>query len=494
MTSIAGVEVTLEHFVGGDFRGGGEGSISVVDPTTGSVIAEVPKAGPIELDAAVTAATDAFPGWAATSPGERAFALLALADAVEAQAEVLGRLESRNVGKPVSAIPEELAFAVDNLRFFAGGARLLEGRAAGEYLSGYTSMLRRDPVGVVAAITPWNYPLMMAVWKLGPALAAGCTAVLKPSELTPFTTLKLAEMAAEIFPPGVVNVVIGDGTTGAVLVNHPGIDMISLTGSVPTGKKIAEAASRSLKRVHLELGGKAPVVVFDDADLEAVTAGVRLAGYVNAGQDCTAAARVITGPRVHDDVVDALAEAAASLTVGDPEDEDTELGPLVSERQRQRVTGFVERALAGGARVATGGKPATDPGGSTSPRSWWKWTRRAEIVQQEVFGPVVTVQRAADEDEAIAMANGVEYGLAAASGRATSAGPCGRLRRCVRDGLGQRPLSRCLRDATRRLQAVGIRQGPLGLRHRGLHRAQARDGQVVNAETQVTSGSKEDER
>src|SRR5579872_2341905 len=279
MTKIAGVEVPLEHFVGGDFRGGGDGTLPVVDPATGETVAEVPSAGPAEIDAAVSSAVAAFPGWAATSPGERAGALLALADAIEANAELLGRLESVNVGKPVSAVPDELAFAVDNLRFFAGGARLLEGRAAGEYLTGYTSMLRRDPAGVVAAITPWNYPLMMAVWKLGPALAAGCTTVLKPSELTPFTTLKLAALAAEIFPPGVVNVVLGDGTTGAELVGHSGIDMISLTGSVATGKKIAEAASKSLKRVHLELGGKAPVVVLDDADLAAVVAGVRLAGF-----------------------------------------------------------------------------------------------------------------------------------------------------------------------------------------------------------------------
>jgi 1-pyrroline dehydrogenase len=413
MTSIAGVEVPLEHFVGGGFLAGGEGRIPVVDPATAETMAELPKAGRAELDAAVAAATAAFPGWAATAPGGRAAALLALADAVERQASDLGRLESRNVGKPVAAVPDELTFAVDNLRFFAGGARLLEGRAAGEYLSGYTSMLRRDPVGVVAAITPWNYPLMMAVWKIGPALAAGCTVVLKPSELTPFTTLKLAELASAILPAGVLNVVVGDGETGAALVRHPGIDMISLTGSVPTGKDIAEAASRSLKRVHLELGGKAPVVVLDDADLESVVAGVRLAGYVNAGQDCTAAARVIAGPRVHDEVVDALAAAASSLAVGDPQDATTELGPLVSERQRDRVAGFVDRALSSGARAVTGGRRADRPGWFFEPSVVVGVEQSAEIVQQEVFGPVVTVQRAGDEDEAVAMANGVEYGLAA---------------------------------------------------------------------------------
>jgi 1-pyrroline dehydrogenase len=413
MTSIAGVEVPLEHFVGGGFLPGGEGRIPVIDPATAETMAELPKAGPAELDAAVAAATAAFPPWAATSPGERAAALLALADAVEREAQDLGRLESRNVGKPVVAVPDELTFAVDNLRFFAGGARLLEGRAAGEYLSGYTSMLRRDPVGVVAAITPWNYPLMMAVWKMGPALAAGCTIVLKPSELTPFTTLKLAEMASAILPAGVLNVVVGDGDTGAALVRHPGVDMISLTGSVPTGKKIAEAASQSLKRVHLELGGKAPVVVLDDADLDAVVAGVRLAGYVNAGQDCTAASRVITGPRMHDDMVEALACAATSLAVGDPQLDTTELGPLVSERQRDRVAGFVDRALSRGASAVTGGRRAEGTGWFYEPSVIVGVEQSAEIVQQEVFGPVVTVQRAADEDEAVAMANGVEYGLAA---------------------------------------------------------------------------------
>ena len=413
MTTIAGSDVTLEHFVGGEFHAGGRASAPVVDPATGDPLAELPLAGAAEIDAAVGAARRAFPGWAATMPGERAAALLALADAIEADADALGRLESRNVGKPLSAVPEELAFAVDNLRFFAGGARLLEGRAAGEYLTGYTSMLRRDPAGVVAAIAPWNYPLMMAVWKLGPALAAGCTVVLKPSELTPFTTLRLAAMTAEIFPPGVVNVLLGDGVTGAALVEHADVDMVSLTGSVPTGRLVAEAASRSLKRVHLELGGKAPVVVLDDADLDAVVAGVRLAGFVNAGQDCTAAARVVAGPRVHDDAVEALRAAAASLVVGDPGDEGTELGPLVSERQRARVAGFVERAVAGGARAATGGRPAERPGWYYEPSVIVGVDQSAEIVQQEVFGPVVTVQRAADEDEAIELANGVEYGLAA---------------------------------------------------------------------------------
>ncbi len=413
MTTVGGVEVPLAHFVGGAFRQGGDGRIPVVDPATGEAIAEVPRAGAEELDAAVAAAAAAFPEWSATAPGERSAALLALAATVEERAEELGRLESANVGKPVSAVPEELAFAIDNLRFFAGGARLLEGRAAGEYLSGYTSMLRRDPVGVVGAVTPWNYPLMMAVWKLGPALAAGCTVVIKPSELTPFTTLKLADMASSILPAGVLNVVIGDGATGAALVEHAGVDMVSLTGSVPTGRKVAEAASRSLKRVHLELGGKAPVVVLDDADVASVVTGVRLAGFVNAGQDCTAAARIIAGRRVHDDVVGSLADAASTLVVGEPREEATELGPLVSERQRDRVAGFVSRALDSGARAVTGGAAPDRRGWFYEPSVVVGVAQDSEIVQQEVFGPVVTVQRAADDDEAIAMANGVEYGLAA---------------------------------------------------------------------------------
>ncbi|HUY64531.1 MAG TPA: gamma-aminobutyraldehyde dehydrogenase [Acidimicrobiales bacterium] len=413
MATIAGTDVTLEHFIGGHFRPGGEGTMTVTAPATAEVLAEVPRAGDEQVDAAVAAATAAFDGWAATSPGERSAALLAMADAVAAHAETFSALESLNVGKPTAAVPEEMAFVVDNLRFFAGGARMLEGRAAGEYLTGYTSMLRRDPVGVVASITPWNYPLMMAAWKLGPALAAGCTVVLKPSELTPLTTLKLAELVAEIFPPGVVNVVIGDGATGAALARHPGVDMVSLTGSVPTGKAIAEAASATLKRVHLELGGKAPVIVFDDAPLDDLVAGVRLAGFANAGQDCTAASRVIAGPAIYDSVVESLTEAASSLVVGDPSDAQTELGPLVSERQRARVAGFVDRALSSGAKAATGGRSSDGPGWFYEPSVLVGMDQSAEIIQHEVFGPVVTVQRMADEDQAIAMANGVEYGLAA---------------------------------------------------------------------------------
>ena len=413
MATIGGTDVTLAGYVGGEFRAGAAPADPVVDPATGRLIAEVPGAGPADVDAAVDAARGAFAGWAGASPGERSAALLALADRIEAHAEELGALESLNVGKPIAAVPEELGFVVDNLRFFAGAARLLEGRAAGEYLGGYTSMLRRDPVGVVGSIAPWNYPLMMAIWKIGPALAAGCTVVLKPSELTPLTSLKLAELSADILPPGVFNVVTGNGEVGAALVRHPGIDMVSLTGSVPTGKAIARAASDSLKRVHLELGGKAPVVVLDDADLEAVVSGIRLAGYANAGQDCTAACRVIAGAGIHDDAVEALTEAARSLALGAPGEASTELGPLVSAAQRDRVVGFVERATLAGAKITTGGRAVDGPGWFYEPSVIAGVSQNDEIVQREVFGPVVTVQRAADEDEAIAMANDVEYGLAA---------------------------------------------------------------------------------
>ncbi len=414
MSTLAGTDVTLANYIGGRFRPGrGEKLDPIVDPATGKVIAEVTGASADDVDAAVGAAAGAFSGWAAATPGERSAALLALADCIEEHADELVALESLNVGKPIAAVPEELGFAVDNLRFFAGGARLLEGRAAGEYLTGYTSMLRRDPVGVVASITPWNYPLMMAVWKLGPALAAGCTVVIKPSELTPLTTLKLAELAGDILPAGVLNVVTGDGEVGASLVRHAQVDMVSLTGSVPTGKAIAEAASQSLKRVHLELGGKAPVIVLDDADLEQVVAGIRLAGFANAGQDCTAACRVIAGAGIHDEAVASLTQAAQSLAVGAPSDAGTELGPVVSAEQRARVAGFVERAVAAGASVATGGRPGAGAGWFYEPSVVFGVGQRDEIVQREVFGPVVTVQRVADEDEAIALANDVDYGLAA---------------------------------------------------------------------------------
>jgi betaine-aldehyde dehydrogenase/aminobutyraldehyde dehydrogenase len=412
VATIGTIDVPLGNFIGGDLRDAhGAKADPVIDPATGGVLAEVPASGEADIDAAVQAAHDAFAGWAGTAPGERAGALLKLADLLETHIDTFVAIESQNVGKPITATPDEITFAADNLRLFAGAARTMSGQVTGEYLEGYTSMLRRDPVGVVGQIAPWNYPLMMAIWKVGPALAAGCPVVLKPSELTPLSTLKLAELSADLFPPGVFNVVLGDGDVGAALVRHPGIDMVSLTGSVETGKHIAAAAADTLKRVHLELGGKAPVLVFDDADLDALSESLKLASFLNAGQDCTAACRVVAGPNIHDNAVQALSEMAKTLAVGSPADEATELGPLVSAEQRERVAGFVERAVSAGAKVATGAKALDGPGWFYEPSVIYGVSQRDEIVQREVFGPVITIQQGASDDEMIAMANDVDYGL-----------------------------------------------------------------------------------
>jgi len=407
--------VAHENFIGGAWKPAASGATDdVVDPATGDVITQVPASDAVDVDAAVSAAAEAFTTWGTTTPRERSEKLLALAAAVEDNLDELKRLEVRNVGKPVSIIDFEFDLTIDNLRFFAGAARTLQAQAAGEYLEDHTSMLRRDPLGVCAGIAPWNYPLNMATWKLGPALAAGNTFVLKPSELTPLTALKLAELAADIFPPGVFNVVCGQGeTAGDALVRHPGVAMVSITGDVETGRLIARNAADSLKRVHLELGGKAPVIVFDDADIDAVVSTLAENAYYNSGQDCTAPCRVVAGPGVYDDLVGGLGTAVDALAVGDPADEATEVGPVVSAAQRERVAGMVGRAVEAGAELVTGGSALDRPGFFYEATVVANPAQDSELVQREVFGPVVSVQRFSDEDQALAWANGVDYGLAA---------------------------------------------------------------------------------
>jgi 1-pyrroline dehydrogenase len=405
-----------KNFVGGEWVEAAEGGTAeIVNPATGETIAEVPQGTEADVDRAVQAAKAALPEWLETTPGERQEMLLKLADAIDANAEELAQIESQNVGKPLPAARDEIPVATDNVRFFAGAARTLEGRAAGEYMRGYTSMIRREPVGVVGQIAPWNYPLMMAIWKIAPALAAGNVTVLKPSEQTPLTALRMAQLAEDIFPAGVLNVITGDGEpVGAGIVRHPDVRMVSLTGDVATGKEVARAAADTLKRVHLELGGKAPVVVFDDADPAAVAEGIKIAGYWNSGQDCTAASRVIAGPKIYDKLLEELVPAVESLQVGDPAtSEDIEMGPVISKAQQDRIFGFLERASGTNAQVLTGGGSNGDRGFFVQPTVIAGPAQTDEIVQREVFGPVVTVQRFADDDEAIAWANDVPYGLAA---------------------------------------------------------------------------------
>jgi betaine-aldehyde dehydrogenase len=404
----------LRNFIDGEsVDAAGDASAPVLDPSTGEEIAAAPLSQEEDVERAVAAARRAFDGWSARTPGERAAALLRLATVIEENGEELAALESANAGKPLHVVrDDEIGTMVDNLRFFAGAARCLEGKSAGEYVEGYTSMVRREAVGVVGQITPWNYPLMMAIWKIGPALAAGCTSVLKPAPTTPVTTARLAEMAAEIFPPGVLNVVIGGNEAGEALVRHPGVDMVSLTGSVPTGQAVARAAADTVKRVHLELGGKAPVLVFDDADLELAAEVIAAAGYSNSGQDCTAACRVLAAPSIHDDLVAGIAARAGSLVLGDTTDAATTLGPVNSARQRERVAGFVDRRESR-AELVTGGHAADRPGFYYEPTVIAGVEQDDEIVQNEVFGPVITVQRFTDEEKAVSWANGTPYGLAA---------------------------------------------------------------------------------
>ncbi|HYV15627.1 MAG TPA: aminobutyraldehyde dehydrogenase [Conexibacter sp.] len=387
----------------------------ILNPASGAVLATVPDGTAEDVERAVEAARAARTEWAQATPGERAAVLLALADVLDDNAAELGALESANAGKPLSAAREEVGACADVLRYFAGAARNLEGKAAGEYIRGFTSMIRREPIGVVAGIAPWNYPLMMAAWKIGPALAAGNVQILKPAEQTPLSLLRFVELAGDALPAGVLNVVTGEGAVvGAALVEHPEIGLVSLTGDVRTGKTIARNAADSLKRVHLELGGKAPVVVLADADLDEAVAALRVAGYWNAGQDCTAGTRVIADRAIYDALLERLVPAVSSLHVGDPADgEQVEMGPVISRAQQERVLGFLERAVSAGGRVLTGGAGGPASGCFVEPTVVVDVAQDAEIVQREVFGPVVTVQRAEDADEALRLANDTVYGLAA---------------------------------------------------------------------------------
>ncbi|MGX6448273.1 aminobutyraldehyde dehydrogenase [Patulibacter sp. S7RM1-6] len=407
--------ITLQNLVDGALVDATTGRYDdVLDPATEEVIARVPLGGPEDVERAVDAAAAAARDWGRTTPQERATALLAIADLLDAHAEELTDLESRDAGKPRAAAAEEVASCSDHLRFFAGAARTLQGQATGEYTAGYTSMVRREPIGVVGQITPWNYPLAMAMWKIGPALAGGNTIVLKPSELTPLTTVRLAELANEVLPKGVLNVITGHGDpVGSGIVADPRVRMVSLTGSVGTGRKIAAAAAERLAIAHLELGGKAPVVVLDDADVDAVVAGLMVGGLYNAGQDCTAACRVIATPGVHDRLVAKLVPAMEALRVGEPaSSDDVELGPVISAAQRERVLGFVARAREAGAEVLTGGTAVGERGFFVAPTLIAGAAQDSEIVQREVFGPLMTIQRAADAEQALEWANDTVYGLA----------------------------------------------------------------------------------
>jgi betaine-aldehyde dehydrogenase len=404
---------TLQNLIGGESVASQGELEPVLNPATGEPLAQAARSSAEDVDRAVAAARHAFDGWSRRTPAERSGALLSLAALVEEHADELARSEALNAGKPLAAVQsDEIPVMADNLRFFAGAARCLEGRAAGEYMEGYTSFVRREAVGVVGQITPWNYPLMMAIWKFAPALAAGNTVVLKPAETTPVTTVRFAELAADILPPGVLNIVTGPGEpTGEALISHPDVDMVALTGSVPTGKHIARRAADTLKRVHLELGGKAPVVVFDDVELHSALETIAGTGYYNAGQDCTAATRVLASEKTYDDVVAGLAEQAQGLVMGDTLSPDTTLGPVNSARQLERVTGFLERRPQS-AEIVTGGRAADRPGFFVEPTVVAGLRQDDEMVQREIFGPVITVQRFSDEQQAIEWANSTRYGLA----------------------------------------------------------------------------------
>jgi 1-pyrroline dehydrogenase len=403
-------------FVDGEFVDALSGeTMEVLNPATGEVIAEVPRAAEEDVDRAVAAAEAAWESWREKTPKDRMELLLKLADVIEENAEEIARLESQNVGKPWWVAVDEPGMMSDNLRFFAGAARNLEGKAAAEYVEGYTSMIRREPLGVVAGIAPWNYPLFMVIWKMGPALAAGNVQIIKPAEQTPLTTLRFVELAQEVLPKGVLQVVTGDGVpAGDRLVRHPAIRLVSLTGDTATGKLIAKNAADTVKRVHLELGGKAPMVVLDDADPATVAEAIKVGGYFNSGQDCTASSRILVSERIWDDVLSATATAVEGMSVGDPgTDDEIGMGPVISAEQQERVLGFVERAVAAKATVVTGGEAVGERGFFVAPTIVTDVAQDSEIVQNEVFGPVVTMQRFASDDEAVAMANDVRYGLAA---------------------------------------------------------------------------------
>jgi betaine-aldehyde dehydrogenase len=410
---MAEAKFSVQNVVGGKPVGAASGATSdLIDPVTGEVFATAPLSGAEDVDAALRAAAAAFPGWRDATPSERSLALLRIADALEARAEDLVDAECRNTGKPRAAtLSEEIPPAVDQIRFFAGAARVLEGRSAGEYLADHTSFIRREPIGVCGQVTPWNYPLMMAVWKWAPALAAGNTVVLKPSDTTPVSTALMAEIMSEFLPEGVFNVICGDRDTGRALVAHEIPQMVSVTGSVRAGMEVARSAADTLKRVHLELGGKAPVVVFDDADIDRAAEAIAVAGYFNAGQDCTASTRVLAAPGVHDDFVAALTEKARATTTGKPSEADADFGPLNSANQLDRVSGFLSR-VPDHARVTTGGQRVGDRGFFFAPTVVSGLEQNDEMIQNEIFGPVITVQRFTDEDQAVAWANGVPYGLA----------------------------------------------------------------------------------
>jgi 1-pyrroline dehydrogenase len=402
-------------FIGGQWVDPADGQTDDdINPATGDKIATVAVGAKEDVERAVAAAQKAYDEvWFDTPPKERSAMLLKLADAIDANGAELARLESIDVGKPITLSQGDIPFISDNLRFFAGAARCQEGKSTGEYERGFTSMIRREPLGVTVGICPWNYPLMMAIWKIGPALAAGNTSIIKPAQITPLTTLYLAELAADIFPPGVFNVVTGRGAViGDALTRHPAVRLVSVTGDTATGKLIAAACAETVKRAHLELGGKAPVVVFDDADVDALVETLKFASFANTGQDCTASCRVVAGPGIYDDLVSKLVPAVESLKVGDTTDPEVEMGPLVSARQRESVKGFVDRAQSEGGKVLTGGEELSGQGFFYKPTVVTDIDQRAEIIQREVFGPVVTVQRFSDEDQAVAWANDVDYGLA----------------------------------------------------------------------------------